>query len=304
MPGYTTVEGEVDYNVPDAGKPCKTWYMVTGDIKSSSELPLILLHGGPGGGHEYLSSLTDLTEQFGIPLVFYDQIGCGRSTHLREKNGDTAFWSFDIFVNELDNLVDHLGLRDKGFHILGQSWGGQLGAVYASRNPRGLKKVIISSTPATTPLFLEGVKRMQAQMPQDIQDILERGESDPEYERAAGLFYSQHVCRLDPMPEPVQKAFANLADDPTTYNTIQGPSELVISGSLEDWDATELAKNITADTLLLNGRYDEMSELCMAPWFQLIPRVKWRVFENSSHMAHWEEREHHMQVVGSFLTKY
>jgi L-proline amide hydrolase len=79
---------------------------------------------------------------------------------------------------------------------------------------------------------------------------------------------------------------------------------LVISGTLKDWDATEIAKKITADTLLLSGKFDEMSELCMDPWFKLIPKVKWRVFENSSHMAHWEERDHYVQVVGSFLTEY
>lgn len=50
----------------------------------------------------------------------YDQIGCGRSTDLPEKLGDEAFWSVELFVAELDNL----GLRETGFHLLGQSWGG------------------------------------------------------------------------------------------------------------------------------------------------------------------------------------
>lgn len=54
----------------------------------------------------------------------YDQIGCGRSTHLPEKLGDEAFWSVELFVRELDNLIYYLGLRETGFHLLGQSWGG------------------------------------------------------------------------------------------------------------------------------------------------------------------------------------
>jgi hypothetical protein len=29
-------EGEVSFDVPAAGKPCKTWYKVYGDLSSSS----------------------------------------------------------------------------------------------------------------------------------------------------------------------------------------------------------------------------------------------------------------------------
>lgn len=47
---------------------------------------------GPGAGHEYLAPLADLWETYGIPTVLYDQIGCGRSTHFREKIYDNEFW--------------------------------------------------------------------------------------------------------------------------------------------------------------------------------------------------------------------
>ncbi|RYP75943.1 hypothetical protein DL769_003709 [Monosporascus sp. CRB-8-3] len=68
-----------------------------------------------------LTSLTDQLEQYGISIVFYDQIGCGRSTQLCEKVSDEPFWTSDLFIVELDNLVDHLKLRYEGFYLLGQS---------------------------------------------------------------------------------------------------------------------------------------------------------------------------------------
>ena len=40
-------EGELDFHVESAGKPCKTWYKILGDLQSGIQ-PLILLHGGPG----------------------------------------------------------------------------------------------------------------------------------------------------------------------------------------------------------------------------------------------------------------
>ncbi|KAI9154764.1 L-amino acid amidase [Paramyrothecium foliicola] len=309
MSHVNVTEGEISFNAPNANKPCKTWYKTVGDILGSELPPLIALHGGPGAGHEYLVSLTDLLSQHGIPLIFYDQVGCGRSTHHRDRLRDESFWTFDLFINELDNLIDHLQVREREFFLLGQSWGGMLAGSYASRRPVGLKKLVICGAPASFPLFVEGGKRLRAQLPADVREELEKGEANgdlksPEYEKAAAVFYSRHVCRVNPFPEPVKKAFKNLENDSTAYHTMQGPSEIVIDGSLKDWDGSEAARNINVDTLLLNGRHDEVSELCVEPWFRSIPRVKWVVFENASHMAHWEERDRFMQLVGTFLTNY
>ncbi|KAI1439655.1 Alpha/Beta hydrolase protein [Annulohypoxylon stygium] len=308
MSSHSIIEGKVPFSAPNSGRLCVTWYKVVGDLDKSTSPPLIALHGGPGAGHEYFASFIDIIDQYNVPIVFYDQIGCGRSTHLRDKMGDESFWTIDLFIAELDNLIDHLQLRSKGFYVLGQSWGGMLAGMYAARRPEGLKKLVICGAPASFPLFIEGGKRLRATLPQDIQEILEEGDrtgniETPEYERASKVFYKRHVCRVDPLPLPVQQAFANLKDDSTAYNTMQGPSEIVVDGSLKDWDGSK-AKNINVPTLLLNGRYDEVSELCVEPWFRSIPNVKWVVFENASHMAHWEERDRFMKLVGTFLTSY
>ncbi|KAI1167417.1 Alpha/Beta hydrolase protein [Nemania serpens] len=300
-----TTEGEIAFSAPNGGKPGITWYKIVGDLENSSSPPLIALHGGPGAAHEYLTSLTDLVGLHGIPVIFYDQAGCGRSTHYREKLGDDSFWTFDLFIAELDHLIDHLKLRQRGFYLLGQSWGGMLAGMYAARRPGGLLKLILSGAPASFPLFVECGKRQREELPQEVREVLEQGDRDenydsPEYEQASAVFYSKHVCRI-PMPEEVLQAFHHLQDDPTTYHTMQGPSEIVVKGNLKDWDGTEDAKNINVDTLLLNGRYDEVGELCVEPWFKSIPKVKWVILENSSHMSHWEERERFMELVGTFV---
>ncbi|OTB02970.1 hypothetical protein M426DRAFT_61185, partial [Hypoxylon sp. CI-4A] len=81
-----------------------------------------------------------------------------------------------------------------------------------------------------------------------------------------------------------------------------GPSELVIIGNLKDWEGWKIAHQINVDTLVLNGRYDEMTDVCVEPWFRVIPRVKWVTFEDSSHMAHWEQPERFLRVCGGFLS--
>ncbi|KAI6088521.1 proline-specific peptidase [Hypoxylon rubiginosum] len=299
---YPVVEGEVIFEAPIAGKPCKTWYKVVGNLDSP---PLIALHGGPGTGHQYLSPLIDLYTQYNIPIVFYDQIGCGNSTHLREKMGDDSFWTFELFYQQLDNLISHLKLSE--YYLLGQSWGGMLASAYAARHPKGLRKVILASGPASVPTWQKEANRLVSELPPETRKTLEdcvrnRDFESPEYEKAYGVFLGRHVCRLNPWPDPVQASFENLNSDMTAYLTMQGPSEFVITGSFKDWEGWKFGHEIEVETLLLNGKYDEMTHACIEPWFRTIPKVKWVTLENSSHMGHFEDRQRYMKLCGSFLS--
>ncbi|KAJ7873704.1 proline iminopeptidase [Mycena leptocephala] len=299
-------EGEVGFTVPNAGKPCKTWYKVVGDLHdSTSRRPLVALHGGPGVNHGYLLILSDLTKAFGIPFVVYDQIGTGNSTHLSEKNGDTSFWTEQLFLDELDNLLKHLGIQDN-YDILGHSWGGMLGSRHAATQPIGLKRLVLASTPADMGLWAKSQNARRTELAQDVQDILDRHEKNgttdsQEYQEAVGVFYSRFLCTINPLPEPVAEGFGWIQKDPTVYLTMNGPSEFHITGPLKDWSIIKDAHKIQVPTLLLNGRYDQARDPVVAPFFREIPHVKWVTFAESSHMLHFEERERYMEVVGSFL---
>ncbi|KAI1813079.1 Alpha/Beta hydrolase protein [Poronia punctata] len=302
-----TTEGEAVFLAPGIEKPCKTWYKVIGTIDSIHPT-LIILHGGPGCEHEYMSDIAALLHTtHRIPIVLYDQIGCGRSTRFRDKMGDAAFWSFELFFAELNNLIDHLGLREgPGFDILGHSWGGTLGGAYASTRPAGLRKLIIYGGPCSIPLYVKGVKQWMAKLPMDVRETIEectgRGDYESEkFEKAAAVWNARHVCRLDPWPEEVKKSFQNVKDDPTAYVTIQGPAEFAVTGSIKDWNGWEGAHNIQAETLLLNGQYDEVRDIAMFPWFDAIPKVKWATIENASHLGHFENKERFLELCGSFL---
>ncbi|KAJ7090477.1 proline iminopeptidase [Mycena epipterygia] len=300
------IEGEVNFEVSAAGKPCKTWYKIVGDLLSpTSRRPLVALHGGPGSNHAYLFILSDLTKAHGIPLILYDQIGNGNSTHLPEKNGDVTFWTEQLFLDELDNLVRHLKVEDN-YDLLGHSWGGMLGSRHASKQPLGLKRLVLASAPADMRLWVECQNALRTELPQDVQDVLNKHEREgstdsAEYKAAVEVFYSRFLCRIHPLPEPLAEGFDWIEKDPTVYLTMNGPSEFHITGPLKNWSIISDAHKINVPTLLLNGRYDEAQDSVVAPFFHKIPRVKWVTFAESSHMLHFEERERCMEILGSFL---
>ena len=281
-----------------------TWYRVTGDLNAGMT-PLVVVHGGPGCTHDYLLALAAIAEN-GRPVVHYDQLGGGRSTHLPDRGGD--FWTVQLFLDELDNLLDSLGIADD-YHLLGQSWGGMLGAEHAIRQPTGLRSVVLSNSPASMALWASEAKILRGELPPDVEATLDRHEADgttedPEYLAASQVYYDEHVCRVVPNPPEVVRTFEYLTSDPTVYHTMNGPNEFFCIGTLKNWSVIERVQHIVAPTLLLSGRFDEATPATVQPFFDAIPDVRWEIFEASSHMPFIEERERYQSVVEDFLVQH
>lgn len=276
----------------------RTWYESFGE-SDSGRLPLIVLHGGPGATHQYLEPLRALAE-FGRRVIFYDQIGCGRSG----RPQDPAFYSVQTFCDELDAVRAHLRLER--VHVLGQSWGGMLAMEYALRKPAGLESIVVADSPSSMTLWVSEANRLRAELPPEIEATLRLHEAagttkDPAYERAVDAFYRRHVCRLDPWPDCFARTAKALAEDGYVYNLMNGPSEFHCIGTLKDWDITDRLHEISTPTLLLSGRFDEATPAIVDAIRQRIAGSEWIVFEQSSHTPHLEEPAAFNAAVRGFL---
>ncbi|KLO18947.1 proline iminopeptidase protein [Schizopora paradoxa] len=294
-----TTEGRAPFR--HDGDELETWYKVVGDLGSG--IPLVTLHGGPGFPHYYMLSLADLATSYGIPVVFYDQLGVGVSTNLPDKPPD--FWTPDLFIEELENLLQHLDIHE--FDLLGHSWGGMLAAQFAAtRSPRGLRKLIISNSTASQSMWTKCLDDLTRALPDDVQTTLKRHEeaqsfTHQEYRDAINVFYARHMCRLPSLPHELIQTFSSIGPKSNVLFSMYGPSQLQPIGSLKDWTIIPDLHRIEVPTLVLNGRYDEAQDECVLPYFQHIPRVKWYTFAESSHNPHWEERSLYMRIVNDFL---
>ena len=279
----------------------KVWYRIVGDRDEPGKLPLLCLHGGPGIPHDYLESLERMAGT-GRRVIFYDQLGCGNS----DQPHDPSLWTVDLFVEEVGVVRKALGL-DR-LHLLGQSWGGMLAMQYALTQPVGLVSLIVASSPASMPQWVAEANRLRADLPPDVQRTLLKHEaagttSDPAYEAAMMVFYRRHVCRLNPFPAGVQRAFDKLARNPEVYNTMNGPSEFHVIGVFKDWNIIDRLGEIRVPTLVTSGRYDEATPAVAETVHHGIQGSEWVLFEHSSHMAHAEEADRYMDVLTRFLSR-
>lgn len=97
--------------------------------------PIVLLHGGPGGG------CPPFYRQYFHPekwrLVMFDQRGCGKSTPHAELRENTT-WDL---VNDIEKLREHLGIEK--WVIFGGSWGSTLSLAYSETHPERCKGIIL-----------------------------------------------------------------------------------------------------------------------------------------------------------------
>jgi len=260
---------------------------------------LLALHGGPGATHDYLLSLNDLAPH-GYRIVYYDQLGCGRSDLARRVSEYTV----ERDVTDLESLRTRLGLGR--VHLLGSSYGGMLAIAYALAHPEGLKTLISASGLADVPLTVREMQRLKRELPAPIRETLERYEAlgefqNPEYLAAVMEFYRRHLCRLDPWPPEVSYSLDHMSVP--KYGTMNGPNEFTIVGTIKDWDATARLGEIRVPTLVTAGRYDEITPLVAESIHRGIRGSQFELFENSSHLAFWEERPRYMEVLRAFLDR-
>jgi proline iminopeptidase len=257
------------------------------------------LHGGPGATHDYLLPLADLS-QFGYRVILYDQLGCGKS----QLPKNPALFTVERAVEDVEAVRQALNLGK--INLIGSSWGGLLAIAYALSYQRNLKSIVTIGGLASVPFTTAEMQRMKSELPADVQELLKKYEEfgnyeNHEYLKAVEVFYRKHVCRLKEWPKELVYTFDHMSKP--VYLTMNGPNEFTIIGNIRYWDVTNQLHKIRVPTLVTGGKYDEVSPREARNIHRGIKRSKLVIFENSSHLAMWEEREKFISVVRKYLDK-
>lgn len=97
--------------------------------------PVVMLHGGPGGGS------TPIMRRYHDPerhrVVLFDQRGCGRSLPHAYLEHNTT-WDL---VADIERLREHLGIER--WQVFGGSWGSTLALAYAQTHPDRVTELVL-----------------------------------------------------------------------------------------------------------------------------------------------------------------
>ncbi len=258
---------------------------------------VVCLHGGPGATHDYLLPLADLAEH-GYTVIFYDQLGCGRSQLPKNQ----ALLTIERAVEDLEIFRRKMSLGR--MHLFGSSYGGLLAIAYALKYQRNLRSMITAGGLASVPLTISEMERLKKGLPSDVQATLRKYEAEGEYTnteylRAVDVFYRKHLCRLKEWPPELKYSLEHTSTP--VYGTMNGPNEFTIVGNIRYWDVSRELHRINVPTLVTGGRYDEVTPKVAKQIHRGIKGSKLALFAGSSHLPMWEEREKYMSEVAGFL---
>ncbi|HKU87003.1 MAG TPA: prolyl aminopeptidase [Casimicrobiaceae bacterium] len=123
---------------------------------NAAGVPLLFVHGGPGGGS--LPHHRRYYDPAFWRIVLYDQRGAGRSTPSAEIADNTTAH----LIDDIERLREHL--RIERWLLFGGSWGSTLALLYAQAYPERVLALVLRgiflATPSEIDWFLHGMARV------------------------------------------------------------------------------------------------------------------------------------------------
>jgi len=255
--------------------------------------PCLVPHGGPGtdsGG--LVRSLGPLAAALGRRMVFWDHRGHGRSERVPVEQ-----CTQDQLVEDAEGVRRALGLGQ--VDVLGISWGGFLGLMYAARHPGPTRRLAVVGASASH----EFMPRAEANA---------RRQATPEQWAAYRSLWDGSV----PDDQSFRRAFetirplyfhdktlagaANAARADTQYRL--AVRKFVIEHEYRTYDCRAELAQIACPTLVMVGRHDWICPVDQAEEIhRLVPHSELTIFEASGHSPQIEEREAFTRRIGTFL---
>jgi proline iminopeptidase len=254
--------------------------------------PMLLMHGGSGFDHTYFRPWLDtLSDQ--VQLIYYDQLGQGRSTRPESYEGI----SMSTWADEADALRSSLGF-DR-IILLGHSFGGFIAQEYALRHGDHLDGLILCDTAPV--LDYQDVIMANAQTrgtPEQVQAVI-AGLSAPvtddvSFRQLLTTILPLYFNTYDP------KVGAKM-DEVMQYSA--GAFNQGMGVCLPTFNVLSRLGEITVPTLVMAGRHDWITPPVQGAerLYAGLPNAKLVIFEESGHFPFIEEHDEFVTTVRNWV---
>lgn len=277
----------------------KVW---TKRFGNNPRIKVLLLHGGPAMTHEYMECFESFFPQQGFEFYEYDQLG----SYYSDQPKDSALWTTERFVEEVEQVRQAIGADSTNFYILGNSWGGMLGMEYTLKYQHHMKALLVANMMASCPeygKYADDVlaEQMDPAVLAEVKALEAKKEfANPRYmELLLPNFYRKHFCRLKEWPDAVNRTMKHANGE--IYVLMQGPSEFGVGGRLRNWDIKSRLKEIRIPTLMIGAKHDTMDPKAMEEQSKMVQKGRYLYCPNGSHLAMWDDQQVFMNGVIQFI---
>jgi proline iminopeptidase len=265
------------------------WVRIAG--AEHATIPLIVVHGGPGGIVYTFEQTAGAHLEKYRTVVYYEQRGCGRSS----PSSDSRTYTIPWLTRDLEALCRELGLHR--VHVLGFSFGAELALEYAHAPASifGSRIVAVQLNgfeQIVSPELRQRIRELQSMfdprqaleriwemVDNDVVDrFLFRDSAAAKRNRQTWVEFNR---RFNPCTEMAQ-AFKFTARDPDR--------------------AFDVLPKVQAPTLVVTGLFDRNGGVDLnRDAASLIPNSRFRIFEQSAHFPDIEETERYVEEIMEFL---
>jgi proline iminopeptidase len=274
--------------------------------------PVVMINGGPGAGHTIFLGWFDFLKTQGYQLVFFDDIGRGRST----RNIEGKFTP-QMTVDDIESVRKYLG-ADK-ITLMAHSYGGIPAMQYALQHTPHVEKLIMlnasydtKSQQMNSNQYYHLIRTRYPEKWSQLKALKAKGvkSSDEEY---ADIAYGEFIdwyqwfdvknrSKNRKFPSTDKRDYFNFQ----VFEDIIDPHYGQIRGTLLGIDIKEQVKDFNIPTLITSGRYDNAStpELVYR-LYEMLPKdiASYKSFEQSGHWPWVEETQKFEEVVSHFLNE-
>ena len=236
--------------------------------------PLLLFHGLTSNHKMFYREIGYLKDKYRI--IALDSRGHGRS----ERPED---YTLDDHIKDAAALLDHLAFDS--VYVLGISMGSYIAQGLAIREPDRVKKLILAATKSF------GEKSSMAELFDRYEEELQGLNLIDKFVRSSQYIYHDQ--------EAVEKWISKTSEDSKQLTMRE---QTIASDALKQFDFRDQLKNITAETLVISGKYDGLNPPDKGrETAVLIPNADYMEFNDSGHAPNVEQDRLFLGVVEKFL---
>ena len=257
--------------------------------------PCLVLHGGPGTDSTgCVRSLGPLAGPLGLRMIFWDHRGHGRSEWVPPEQ-----CTQDQLVADVEGVRVARGLGP--VHVLGISWGGFLGLMYAARHPASVQRLAVVGAAASHEFMTRAEANARRQATPE-QWTAYRSLWDGSLRDDASFRRAFETIRPLYFHDTALAEGTNAARADTRYRL--AVRRFVIEHEYPTYDCRPELPSIACPTLVMVGRHDWICPVDQAEEIhRLIPHSELTIFEASGHSPQIEERAAFTERLEAFLRR-